>query len=88
MGAVVPAAAPALSAGPVPYPVMLGSDPGVHILMHLFYRVSLNHDILPYRPIPFSCLKQWNGVSIARLMVNLTTSTSKHHLASGRSLKL
>lgn len=28
-GAVAPTPAPALSAGPVPYPVMLGSDPGV-----------------------------------------------------------
>lgn len=38
MGAVVaPTPAPALSAGPVPYPVMLGSDPGVLYFIHLVF---------------------------------------------------
>jgi hypothetical protein len=40
-GAVAPTPAPALSAGPVPYPVMLGSDPGVIIFRPSFYPVQI-----------------------------------------------
>ena len=40
-GAVAPAPAPALSAGPVPYPVMLGSDPGVFIFLTKFYLLHI-----------------------------------------------
>ena len=36
-GAVAPSPAAASTAGPVPYPVMLGSDPGVIIFLTNFY---------------------------------------------------
>lgn len=44
MGAVAPSPAPALSAGPLPYPVMLGSDPGVlgFLILHFSLIVCLN----------------------------------------------
>lgn len=41
MGGVPITAAPALSAGPVPYPVMLGSDPGVDLILTFSYEIDL-----------------------------------------------
>ena len=40
-GAVAPTPVAALSAGPVPYPVMLGSDPGVFIFFTKFYLLPI-----------------------------------------------
>lgn len=80
MGAVAPTPAPALSAGPVPYPVMLGSDPGVCVYFYFTYFFSKEIGMLNsflnmnfqhlFRPTLFSCPKQWSGANIVLLMAN------------------
>ena len=70
MGVVAPNPAPALSAGPLPYPVMLGSDPGVGFLSHFILNCNHMHRLFFFRLILSCYLKQWSGVNTVLLMAN------------------